>query len=393
MNTPRLKTLRISCGTLFVVVLLLAAGTAIPISSAAVSLAQKKATNADATPQQAPESYTTTMATLKEESPPGTAGLLAFSDLQIRNLVPAVLLERFAEFYARSQQYLGDPSTLTSGELLMKLRAWLSGFSAAAADPSETKGLAMTHPGLLAPTQFNYSSSTNQSNYSGGIENGSMAIDNSSAFGFYWKNYTKALSLFSMLMTNNYVQWSKRVKVMLAGLMIANVLGFMMIGKRMRTTPHQDRFMRFSFLLTAAMLAVDALAASYAVMGMSTFDKLTNAEANIVVRIVNADTLQPIPNLQGNILVQSLDALAQNGSVEQFTYLLGCDGTNLSQGFYSLHCREAAEDQPCYLKAPPPPGVWRLRVDINGFRNYTLSQTPPIDTHGTFYGTVLLRPN
>jgi len=391
MNTPRLKTMRISCCTLFIVALMLIAGAAIPISAAAstaVTTAARASGTATVASAPASASYASVMEELKSESSPSARSFLTLFDLRIRSVLPEALLEKFPAFFARSQQYLGDPGTLSMPGKLASLKGLLNGFASVATDPSQAKGLAMTNPEVMDLSLFDNTSSNDSTN----INYSSATGLNSTAFTAYWKNYTKSLSLFSLMLTNNYVQWSKRVKMMLVGVLMANVLAFMMIFKRMRTTPHQDRFLKFSYLLFAGIVALDSLVTAYATMGMSAFDSLTAAEANIVMRVLDSATMLPLQNIQGAIEVQSLDALAMNASADQFTYLLGCDGTNMSQGFYSLQCRSAAENQKCYLKAPPPPGVYRLRVNLSGFKTYTLSQTPGIGTHGTFYGTIVLKP-
>lgn len=405
MSLPRRDAKKPLICTVFVVIVLLSAGAVIPIGSATATTALKTAQDAgQATLASAPAStsYDQTMGNLRQESPPATKGLVLLTDLQIRSILPPALLEKFPEFYSRAQRYLGDPATVKSDTFLAKVRSWISSFSTMAADPqNQSKGLAMTNPGLVDPavySNYNNSGSMTSGNNSGSSQSmtyqntSNTSIDNTSAFGMYWTNYTKTLTLFSLGFANNYVNWTKHAKIEAMALATMNLAAFYMILKRMTTTPHQDRFSRFAFLMFLGILAIDSLFATYIITTMNSFKTLLSSEANICLRTINAATMKPIANLQGGIYAQSIDALAQNATVGQFSYLLGCDGTNMSQGWYSLYCREAAENQPPYLKAPPPPGQWRIRVDVPGYQTFEILKTPKIPTHGTFYVTVLLHP-
>ena len=390
MKAPSLKAVSTVSCLLCVVLMLFIASAVAPVVAAAAANTQTSSTVSTTMTHASPPStisYASTMNAITRESQPGISALYKYTDRVIRTSLGITLLEEFPKFYNRSQVYLGTLQANPPGTLLQKLRDWMQKFSPSLSEPEATNTLALTEPTLVNVSLFSMTPLASSNSTM------TASASNTSDFNTYLKIYNQSLSYFSLMGTNNYVTWAKRMKMVFGALQFMNAVTYLFIGNKLHTSPHKERWILYCYMCAAVMLGLDAMVAAYAIRGMAIFDILQTQEVNMVIRVLDGSTMQPIANLQGNIIVQSLDALNANESVTQFTYLLGCDGTNMSQGFYSLQCREKAEGQACYLKAPPPPGVWRLRINLPGFRNYTLAQTDPIAAGSSFYGTVVLHPS
>ncbi len=342
-------------------------------------------------------SYDAVMTSLVDDSPPPLARLLSAADRQIRAVLPGSLLAQFSTSFLRSQQYLGDPQEADETTLQEKVASWLSAFRLVSLGQQPAGRLTTPFGSLVAPlpglggNQSNIVGNDTDNNTGNGTGNATGVQGNqSSDFSQYWADYTKATTIWGLLGASNYYQWSMRAKLMFLGMTVVEVLLFLWLGKHFRTTTHRDRTMAFTYLMAGTLLALEALVASYVVMGTTAYVSLCDQEVDLVVCVMDATTKERLSNLEGSVCAFSCDARDANASMEQFTYLLGCDG-EICHGYYSLQCRERAEGQPNSLKAPPPPGVWCLTINTSGYRGYTLSRTTPIPAQGSFIGTVLLR--